>query len=236
MNVVVAELTTRTLLGRRRALLLLALPVLLLGMALLIRLQGSRQAGLDLMTGFTAGTLVPLLGVIIGTGVIGPEIDDGAIVYLLAKPVRRDSIVVSKLAVAAGTLVAFGALPAVIAGLLLPGLGFRLALGFGVGAAATGIAYCAVFLLLAVLSRHAVPIGLLYTLVWEGLVGTYVPGARALSIHQWGSALTQAVGAGSGWTPAVAPVTGTVGLAVVTVASTLYAAWRLRGLRLSGED
>ena len=41
---------------------------------------------------------MPLLGLIAGTGAIGPEIDEGSIVYLLAKPLNRYSIVVTKLA------------------------------------------------------------------------------------------------------------------------------------------
>jgi ABC-2 type transport system permease protein len=236
VNAVVIELTARSLLGRRRALLFLLLPVLLLGLAALVRWQGSHAAAVDLMTGFAAGTLIPLLGVIIGTGVIGPEIDDGAIVYLLAKPIRRESIVVSKLAVAVGAVTVFGAIPLLAAGLLLPGFDVRLAFGFAAGALATGVAYCAAFVLLAVLTRHAVSIGLLYTLVWESLVGSFVPGARALSIQQWGSALAKAVGRGNGWTPAVSPTAGAIGLVVVTVACTAFAGWRLRSLRLTGDE
>jgi ABC-2 type transport system permease protein len=236
MNLVVAGLTVRALLGRCRALLFLLLPLLLLGIAALVRWQASPAAALTLMTGFAAGTLVPLLGVIIGTGVIGPEIEDGSIVYLLAKPIRRRSVVLAKLAVAIGAIAAFAALPLLLAGLLLPGFGVRLAVGFAAGTLAAGVAYAALFLLLAVLTRHAVTIGLLYALVWEGLVGSYVPGARALSIQQWGSALTKAAGGGAGWEPAVRPGTAVVLLAVVAVGCTGYAVRRLRVLRLTGDD
>ena len=51
---------------------------------------------------------MPLLSLIAGTGSIGPEIDDGSIVYLLAKPLNRYSIVVTKLAVAIGVVIVFG--------------------------------------------------------------------------------------------------------------------------------
>jgi ABC-2 type transport system permease protein len=236
VNAVVAGLTARALLGRRRVLLFLLLPLLLLGLAALVAWHGSPAAAVNLMTGFATGTVIPLLAVIIGTGVIGPEIDDGAIVYLLAKPIRRESIIVSKLVVAVGTLTAFGAVPVLLVGLLLPGFGPRLAFGFALGALAAGVAYCAAFLLLAVLSRHAVSIGLLYALVWESLVGGFVPGARALSIQQWSSALSKAVGQGTGWSPAVSPTTGAIGLVVVAVGCTAFAGWRLRTLRLTGDE
>jgi ABC-2 type transport system permease protein len=236
MNAVVAGLTARTLLGRRRALLFLLLPVLLLGLAGLVRWQDSSRGSLNLMTQFAAGTLIPLLGVIVGTGVIGPEIEDGAIIYLLAKPIGRGTIVLSKLAVAVAVVAAFGAAPLLLAGLILPGFDARLATGFAVGGLAAGTAYCAGFLMLAVVSRHAVSVGLLYTLVWESLVGSYVPGARALSVQQWGSAVTKAVGQGTGWTPAVSPPQAVIGLALVAIGGTLVAVQRLRSLSLIGDD
>ena len=46
--------------------------------------------------------------------------------------------------------------------------------------------YAALFLLLGVLTRHAVVIGLVYALLWESLVGNFVPGAKVLSVQQWG--------------------------------------------------
>ena len=64
---------------------------------------------------------MPLLSLIAGTGSIGPEIDEGSIVYLLAKPLNRYSIVVTKLAVAIGVVVAFGVLPIGVAGVVLTG-------------------------------------------------------------------------------------------------------------------
>ena len=69
----------------------------------------------------------------------------------------------------------------------------RLALGYAVGALVAGIAYCALFLLLAVVTRHAVVVGLLYALIWESLVGNFVPGAQALSIQQWSLVFTEKV-------------------------------------------
>jgi ABC-2 type transport system permease protein len=60
-----------------------------------------------------------------------------------------------------------------------------IAVGFGVGALVAGVAYSAIFLLLAVVSRHAVVIALVYALIWESLIGGFVPGARTLSVQQW---------------------------------------------------
>ncbi|MGH8939839.1 MAG: ABC transporter permease subunit, partial [Actinomycetes bacterium] len=197
MNATVAVLTLRTLLGRRRAWLLLVLPAVLLVLSVILRAtvdaESRQEVAVGLLGVFALATLVPLLGLIAGTGAIGPEIDDGSIVYLLAKPLSRHSIVVTKLVVAVAVVTVFGALPVLLSGLILTGTADGLAVGFGVAALVAGGAYCALFLLLAVLTRNAVVVGLIYALVWESLVGSVVPGAQALSIQQWASALTRAI-------------------------------------------
>lgn len=242
MNATVAQLTARSLLGRRRALLLLALP----GVILLLAGVSRGLAGEDadntvvLLGGFALGTLVPLLGLIAGTGAIGPEIDDGSIVYLLSKPLSRFTIVRTKLVVAIGVVTGFAVVPTLVAGLILSGTSQRLAVGYALGALVAGIAYCALFLALAVVTRHAVVVGLIYALVWESLVGSFVPGAQALSIQQWALALTEKVVGGPsaavGITPAVSLGVAVPLLLVVATGFTWYAGWRLRSLRLTTDE
>jgi len=244
VNRTVARLTARTLLGRRRALLLLLLPVLLLVLALVLRLTVSAESRAEvavaLLGAFALATVVPLLALIAGTGAIGGEIDDGSIVYLLSKPLSRHVIVITKFLVAAATTTAFGAVPVLVAGLVLIGGGEDLAVAYALGALAAGSAYCAVFLLLAVLTRNAVVVGLIYALVWESLVGSVVPGAQALSIQQWAGALSRAV---VGAEADSLSVLSAVGLAVavpllagVTLGAVALAGHRLRSLRLAGEE
>ena len=93
-------------------------------------------------------TMVPLIGVIAGTGAIGPEIDDGSIVYLLAKPVKRPTIIFTKLIVAIAMTMAFSAIPTLIAGFILNGNGQQVAVAYTVAALVASIAYSALFLLL----------------------------------------------------------------------------------------
>jgi ABC-2 type transport system permease protein len=249
MNATVASLTRRTLLGRKRTLVLLLLPLALLALCTLARvlagLDPSLQRELDeslapnLLASFGIAILMPLLGLIAGTGSIGPEIDEGSIVYLLAKPLNRYSIVVTKLAVALGVVVVFGVLPVAVAGIVLTGEVGIVTAAFTIGALVAGVAYTAVFLLLAVITRNAVVIGLIYALIWESLVGSVVPGAQTLSIQQWSHAVVQrllgddaermGVEAAVGWG------TGLVLLAGVTVVATSYAGRRLQTLRLNDE-
>jgi ABC-2 type transport system permease protein len=234
----VARLTYRGLLGRRRALLLLALPLLLLIIVAAVRALAGQDDGTtaDLLRSFALAAMVPLVGVIAGTGAIGPEIDDGAIVYLLAKPIRRGTIIFTKLLVAIGVTMAFSAIPTLLAGYILNGNGQNIAVAFTVGAAVASVAYAAIFLLLGVLTRHAVVVGLVYALVWEGVVGNVVPGARTLSVQQWALAVAQKVAHGDLVSSDVSLTTGVVLLAAVTVAATWFAGRRLRSLKLAGEE
>ncbi len=249
MNATVASLTRRSLLGRKRTLVLLLLPLALLALCTLARVLAGLDSDIaaeldgplapDLLGAFGITILMPLLTLIAGTGSIGPEIDEGSIVYLLAKPLNRYSIVVTKLVVAIAVVIAFGVVPIAISGVVLTGEIGIVTVGFTLGALAAGVAYCAVFLLLAVVTRNAVVIGLIYALIWEGLVGGLVPGAQTLSIQQWSLAIVEAVLGDSARRleveAAVGLGTGLVLLTVVTVAATTYAGRRLQTLRLNDE-
>ena len=250
MNPTVASLTRRSLLGRRRTVVLLLLPLALLALCTLARILAGldpdisrdldRTLAPDLLTAFGIAVLMPLLSLIAGTGSIGPEIDEGSIVYLLAKPISRYSIVVTKLLVAIAVVVAFGVLPIAVAGIVLTGEVGAVTVGHTLGALAGGIAYAALFLLLAVLTKNAVVIGLIYALIWESLVGGLVPGAQTLSVQQWSMAVVEKVlGArapGFGVQSAVGFPLGITLLVVVTVAATAYAGHKLQTVRIGESD
>ncbi|MCB5178031.1 ABC transporter permease [Streptomyces antimicrobicus] len=237
-NPTVARLTYRALLGRRRALILFALPALLIAISLAVRLLTGvdDKVAAELLGGFALATMVPLIGVIAGTGAIGPEIDDGSIVYLLAKPVKRPTIIMTKLIVAIAITMAFSAIPTLVAGFILNGNGQSIAIAYMIAALVASVAYSALFLLLGTVSRHAVVFGLVYALIWESLFGSLVDGAKTLSVQQWSLTLAEKV-AGEGYVDsAVGMPTAVVLLALVTVGATAYAGQRLRRLTLAGEE
>ena len=238
MNATVARLTARALFGGRRALLLSTLSVVLVSLAVLLRLTigVDHQVSADFLGAVALGTMVPLFGLIVGTGVIGPEIDDGSIIYLLAKPVARPTIVLSKLAVAVGAAVVFATVPTLLAGIVMSGLSSGIALGFATAALVASLAYSAVFLLLAVVTRHAVVYGLAYALIWESLVGGFVPGARTLSVQQWALSVAERITEPGLVSSDVRLVMAGMLLAAVTIVATWYAGQRLRVLKLAGEE
>src|SRR5215472_12800395 len=193
-NPVVASITVRATLGRRRA-FLFAIPAIVL-IALTLILRASRPPGAQwpdhLLGDFGFSVLLPLTALILGTGVLGAEIDDGSAIHLLATPVRRSAVVVTKFAVAAVLTMVFAALPELVAGLLAPGSG-KLAVGLFVGAVVGSVIYSAVFVLASVLTTRAIAVGLLYVLIWEGLLGNLVGGARILSIAHYSLGFANAI-------------------------------------------
>ncbi|MFJ4094468.1 ABC transporter permease [Kitasatospora sp. NPDC089913] len=238
MNPTVARLTLRGLLGRRRGLLLLVVPVLLLLVSAFAAASSGNHHDLvvDILGKLGLGTLLPILGLVVGTGAIATEIDDGSIVYLLAKPLPRWKIVTTKLTVAIGITWAFSAVPMLLSGLLMYGTKEGLALAYTAAAMVAGAAYSALFLLLGVVTRHAVVAGLAYALVWEAVIGNFVEGARKLSIQQWGMAVAESVAAEGSITSVVSLGAAVVLLVVVAVAATVLASVKLAGLTLASEE
>ncbi len=238
MNTVVADITYRAMLGRKRIWLLILLPVALVALAALLRLVNGQdeQTAVLLMKSFAIGTMLPLLGLIAGTGVIAPEIEDGTIIHLLAKPISRPVIAVTKFVVAASLVAVLAAVSTYAAAYLLTGSESGVATGFTLGALFGGIAYAAVFLLLGVLTRHAVAVGVIYALVWEGVVGGYVPGARKFSIQQWAQSLADQFSSSPFFSTEVTLGFAVPAMVIVTIGAVVWTGQRLRSLSLTGDD
>ncbi|MDX6282450.1 MAG: type transport system permease protein [Kribbellaceae bacterium] len=191
MNLTIARLTMATLFGHRRGLLLFILPGVLLALCVLLALtlDDSADFSISLLQLFGLAVIVPLVSLIAATGALSSEIDDGSIVYLLSKPIKRSTIILTKALVAIAVILVLGALPMFAAGLILDVHDPQTAVAFGIGSLVAGIAYTGIFLALSVISGNAVTIGLIYALLWEGVMGQYVDGAKTLSIQQWSLAV-----------------------------------------------
>lgn len=238
MNRTVAALALRSVFGRRRGVLLFVLPGVLFALAVLVRLVAGEDsaAATAVLYGVGLVLMLPLVALVAGTGVLGPEIDDGSVVYLLAKPLSRQVIAVSKAVVAAGCVVVFGALPLLLTGLFLNPSTPELGLGYGAGAMVGGVAYSALFVMLAAVSRHAVVFGLVYVLVWEGLLGSLLSGVRWLSVTQWATAVTERVSDDFGVDARLGVPYALVAAGVVTIVAVWFAGVRLRSFALTGEE
>ncbi|GAA0795951.1 ABC transporter permease [Spirilliplanes yamanashiensis] len=234
-NPTIASITARGLFGRRRVLVLLPLPLLLVGLALLMRANDvpARDWGQPLLVGLGLAVLLPITALIVGTGVLGSEIDDGTVVHILTKPLSRAEILLSKYVVAVGVTVVTAAVPLFVAGYLASGV--RLGLGLVAGAALGALAYSALFLLLSLLTSRPVLLGLVYVLVWEGLLGTWVSGTRVFSVEQYVITVTDRLAPTDLLTPNVSLTSSLIMAAIITAGAGVLAVNRLRSLSVAGE-
>jgi ABC-2 type transport system permease protein len=235
-NPTVAAITARATLGRRRAILFAVPAVILIALTLILR--ASHPAGAqwpDTVLGdFGFSVLLPFTALIIGTGVLGAEIDDGSVIHLLATPVRRADVIVTKFAVAVGLTALFAAVPELIAGELAPNSG-KLAWALFVGALVGSVVYSALFLLASVVTTRAIAFGLLYVAIWEGLLSNLVGGVRILSIAHYSLGVANAIYPDQNLRAGLSLSTSLVLAIVITVGGLYLAARRLATFSLAGD-
>ena len=233
----IADVTLRGLLSRRRMILLVLLAALPVLIGLLIRVAGGRPDPDRVLDTLVVRFVMPLLALIVGTGVLGSEIDDGTAVYLMVKPIARWRIVLSKALVAAG-LTSILVVPAVIFSTVLLGgrgdVGATMT-GFAVACLVGGSAYAVAFLALSLFTTRAFLIGLGYVLIWEGVLSGLLEGTKFLSIRQATLGVAAALGVDLPDDPLAANVSVLV-LAVVLVGGFLIASWRLARFEIRGGD
>jgi ABC-2 type transport system permease protein len=236
LNPTVAGITVRATLSRRRA-ILFAIPAVIL-IALTLVLRASHPAAVvwpaQVLGTFGFSVLLPLTALIIGTGVLGAEIDDGSVVHLLATPVRRVDVIITKFAVAAALTALFAAVPELIAGLLAPNSG-KLAVALFVGALVGSVVYSALFVLLSVVTTRAIAFGLLYVAIWEGALSNVVGGVRILSIAHYALGVANAIYPNQNLQAGLGLSTSLILGAVITVGGLYLATRRLETFSLTGD-
>jgi ABC-2 type transport system permease protein len=194
LNGVILKLTFRATLGRRRALLFAVPALILIAVAIVLTAtakSGSWQA--EFLGDFGFSVVLPLTSLIVGTSVLGAEIDDGSIVHLLATPVPRSQVVLSKFVVAVALTIVLGAVPEYLAAAIAKGPASGLAIGLLAGALTAAVIYNALFVMLSVVTTRAIAFGLLYLIVWEGLLANLVPGVGLLSVSQYSLSVANSI-------------------------------------------
>ncbi len=236
MNGTIMRLSAQALFGRRRGLMMLVIPVILLALTLVVRLLTEPGTAYTEIVGELGRDLaLPLVALLAATAVLGPEIDDGSIIYLLAKPVNRYSVAFSKYVVALVAALGFGALPVLLAGLVNdsgnPGTSFAML----AGAVVAAFTYSGLFLALCAFTRHAVVAGLLFVFLWEGTIGNLLDGVRWLSVSAWAREIAAALSDSIEESAPVGTAYALVAALVVVVGAIAFAGWRLSTFSLTGE-
>lgn len=234
MNATVTRLAAAALLGQKRVWALLAFPLLLIAIAVVLRFTGLGVDGYTLVSNVGYPILLPLVALLATSSVLGPEMEDGSVVYLLAKPVSRYVVAVSKFVVAwAATMVA-GVAPIYAAGMILDPAFSNLSMAWSLAGVLAGTAYCALFIALSAFTRHAVVAGLLFVLVWEGMLGGTLKGIAWVSIRQWGARLASEFDGGV-TAPDLPLVYALAAAVLLLVAGVWFAGDRLRSFTLTGD-
>lgn len=223
--------------GRRLfvALALVLLPLVLPALAMVTSDGGSASAGLGLIRQLALPILLPVLSLVFATAAVGNEVRDGTIVNLVLKPVRRSTVLVAKyLAAVLATCALLLPAEAVTLALTAREGGLRLAGGVLAASALGAVAYTALGTLLGLVTSRALLIGLIYVLLWEGVVVGVAPSAAALSVRGYTEGLLNAVVTpeGLGFPARLGPVAALVGGLVVALVAMALAARRLGAMDL----
>jgi ABC-2 type transport system permease protein len=236
LNGVIMRLTLGATMGRRRA-LLFALPAIIM-IALSAILTATAHSPVwraEFLGDFGFSVVLPLTALIIGVSVLGAEIDDSSILHLLATPVSRTTVVLSKYLVAVGLTLVFAAIPEYLAASIASGFGSKLAIGLLAGAAVGCVTYNAFFVMLSIVTRRAVPVGLLYLLIWEGLLANLVPGVRFLSAGQYSVGVANSIAHNSALNAHLTLGTAVWLAVIATVGLLVVSSWRLSAFSIKGD-
>lgn len=236
MNATIARLSFQALYGQRRGIVLAVLPGVLILLALVVTLLTDGSPAFSAIVevlGF--GLVLPLIALLVTNSVLGPEIDDGSIVFLLSKPVSRMVVAASKFLVAVAVTIVLGAGALLAAGLLLdlgePGR----AIGMAVGGVVAGAAYCAVFVMLSALNRHGMVSGLIYILIFEGALAPLLGGLRYLSVGMFGRRVAE-VFSDNLASVEMSLLYAVLASVVVIAGGVVLAGQRLRSFQLRGDE
>ncbi len=231
--------TLRGLLGRRRLLLMLGLASIPVLLGALVQVRGGRADVERVLAILVVQTVMPIVALILGTASLGPEIEDGTVVYLLTKPIRRWLVALAKIVVAVAVTSVLVVPVTIVTGVLVGGVegdGLTTTIAYAVACLAGGAAYAAVFVALSTMTGRALIIGLVYVLIWEGALGELLEGTRFLSIRQATLGIVAGLG---GEVDSDAPLQIGVAAVVLTIAvlgSLLLTSWRLARFEVRAGD
>ena len=182
-------LSIRQLTGRWRVSLILLLAALPVGLAVIVHFTESGDASFNrpftniLLDGMLVAGILPIVTMALATSSFSNELEDKTLGYLSLMPVARWRIVLPKvlasLVICGPLLVVSGVIATLLGfgGEVRPALAVAAALGAGV------LAYAAIFTWLGLVTTRALPFALIYVLLWEGVISTFMSGVDYLSVR-----------------------------------------------------
>ncbi len=242
----ILRVTFRQLLGRRRTALLLllcAVPVLLAALYFVTGETDTKRVVDSLYTTLMVTVLLPIVAVLVGTIALGAEIEDGTIVYLVAKPVARWQIVLAKLLGASIFCALLAGVSTALVGLIalsgMPG-GMDAMIGFLVATVVGSFCYCSLFIAVSLFTRRTLVFGFAYIFIWEAGITTLMQGLINLSIRRYMLGIAEGFySPAGGLLPGEAhlsPETAYTLAAILIVICCAVSIWRLSRFQLPGSS
>lgn len=175
---------------------------------------------------FGLSLTVPVTALVFASAALGDLTDDGTLVYLWLRPVRRATVVLAAFAAALTVTIPLVVVPLVIAASLTGG-GADLVKGTALAAALGAVAYAGLFTALGLRVRRALIWGLLYIFIWEGFVARGGDNAARLAVRSVTATILQAWSGTELRLGVLATRTAYVAPFVVAALALSYATWRL---------
>lgn len=145
--------------------------------------EDADQAGVDVLTAYGFGLLVPLAALMLATPMLGNLIEDGLLVYLWLKPVPRWHLAVAALAAVVSALVPVVVVPVTLSAVIAGGSSL---VGPSIIASVFGVlAYAAIYLFLGARFSWGLWLGLVYLVLWENVMSRLGDGMARLSIRSY---------------------------------------------------
>ena len=183
-------LSMRQLTGRFRMGLILLLAALPVALAVIVYFAASDDESFDedfivifLLDGLLVAGIMPIVTMALATAAFGNELEDGTLSNLLLKPLPRWRIALPKLlasVVICGPLVVASGVTATLVGF---DVDFGAALAVGVALLLGVVAYAAIFTWAGLITSRALAFALIYVLLWEGIIGSFIDGVSYLSVR-----------------------------------------------------
>lgn len=221
------SLILRTQTTRARVVMLGLLGVL--GVVIAIPLRGADdrlEAASQFIDRFGLTLVLPITTLVFASAALGDFIDDGTMVYLWMRPVRRVNLALAAAAATATVVLPLVVIPLTVAA-VVSGAGGDLVAGTIVAAVVGVVAYTGLFVTLGVRVKRPLLWGLLYVLVWENFVARLGEAASRLAIATYTRSILSSI---TGFELRLADLPAAACVIVplaVTVTALWYAAHRL---------
>jgi ABC-2 type transport system permease protein len=182
-------LSIHQLTGRWRVTLILFLAAVPVGLSVIVHFAAKGDASFNrdftniLLDGMLVAGILPIVTMALATSAFGNELEDKTLGYLTLMPVARWRIVLPKVLsslIICGPILLAGGVAATLLGFdgeARPALAVAGALGAGV------LAYAAIFTWAGLVTTRALPFALVYVLLWEGVISSFISGVDYLSVR-----------------------------------------------------